>query len=67
MLPDVRYDKIFAEMGCHTELVTESEQIRPALERAFNSGKTAVINAIPDLTVLAPLHEKNIKKIRGGK
>jgi acetolactate synthase-1/2/3 large subunit len=67
MLPDVRYDKIFAEMGCHTELVTEAQQIRPALERAFNSGKTAVINAIPDATVLAPLHEANIKKIRGEK
>lgn len=67
MLPDIRYDKIFAEMGCHTELVTESEQIRPALERGFNSGKTAVINAIPDTTVLAPLHETNIKKIKGEK
>jgi acetolactate synthase-1/2/3 large subunit len=67
MLPDIRYDKIFAEMGCHTELVTEAEQIRPALERAFNSGKPAVINAIPDATVMAPLHEANIKKIRGGK
>jgi acetolactate synthase-1/2/3 large subunit len=67
MLPDIRYDKIFAEMGCHTELVTEAEQIRPALERAFNSGKPAVINAVPDATVMAPLHEANIKKIRGGK
>jgi acetolactate synthase I/II/III large subunit len=67
MLPDIRYDKIFAEMGCHTELVTEPEQIRPALERAFNSGKPAVINAIPDATVMAPLHEANIKKIRGSK
>jgi acetolactate synthase-1/2/3 large subunit len=67
MLPDVRYDKIFAEMGCHTELVTEAEQIRPALERAFNSGKPAVINAVPDSTVMAPLHEANIKKIRAGK
>ena len=54
MLPDIRYDKydkIFAEMGCHTELVTEPEQIRPAMERAFRSGKTSVINGIPDKTV----------------
>ncbi len=67
MLPDIRYDKIFAEMGCHTELVTEAVQIRPALERAFNSGKPAVINAVPDATVMAPLHEANIKKIRAAK
>jgi len=54
MLPDIRYDKIFAEMGCHTELVTEPQHLRPALERAFNSGKTSVINVIPDNTILAP-------------
>ena len=53
-LPDIRYDKTFAEMGCYTELVTEPQQIKPALERAFNSGKTSVINVIPDKTVLAP-------------
>jgi acetolactate synthase-1/2/3 large subunit len=65
MLEDIRYDKVFAEMGCHTEWVTEPEQIRPALERAFNSGKTAVINALPDKTVLAPLHEARLKVYRG--
>jgi len=54
MLPDIRYDKIFAEMGCHTELVTEPQHLRPALERAFNSGKPSVINVIPDNTVVAP-------------
>ncbi len=54
MLPDIRYDKIFAEMGCHTELVTEPQHLRPALERAFNSGKTSVINVIPDKSVVAP-------------
>lgn len=48
LLPDVRYDKIFAEMGCHTELVTEPGQIRPALDRAFASRRTAVLNLIPD-------------------
>lgn len=54
MLPDIRYDKMFAEMECHTEFVTEPEQIRPALERSFNSGKTSLINVIPDNTVLPP-------------
>jgi acetolactate synthase-1/2/3 large subunit len=64
ILPDVRYDKIFAEMGCHTELLTDPEQVRPALERAFNSGKTSVINAIGDKTVLAPLHERRVKSLQ---
>jgi acetolactate synthase-1/2/3 large subunit len=54
MLPDIRYDKMFAEVGCHTEFVTEPEQIRPALERSFNSGKTSLINVIPDNTILPP-------------
>jgi len=54
MLPDIRYDKMFAEMDCHTEFVVEPEQIRPALERSFSSGKTSLINVIPDNTVLPP-------------
>jgi len=65
MLEDIRYDRIFAEMGCHTEWVTEPGQIRPALERAFDSGKTAVISALPDKTVLAPLHEARLRVYRG--
>ena len=65
MLEDIRYDRIFAEMGCHTEWVTEAGQIRPALERAFHSGKTAVISALPDKTVLAPLHEARLRVYRG--
>ena len=54
MLPNIRYDKIFAEQGCHGEFVTEPEQIRPALERAFCSGKPSVINVIPDKTIVPP-------------
>ncbi len=51
---DIRYDKIFAEMGCHTEYVTEPQQIAPALKRALTSGKASVINIIPDSTVIPP-------------
>ncbi len=51
MLPDIRYDKIFAEMGCHGEQVETPEQIIPALERAFKSGKPAMINVIGDPSV----------------
>src|SRR5208282_4971360 len=51
MLPDIRYDKIFAEMGCHGEHVETPEQIIPALERAFKSRKPAMINVVGDTSV----------------
>lgn len=51
MLQDIRYDKIFAEMGCHGEHVEAAEQIIPALERAFKSGRPAVVNVIGDPSV----------------
>jgi acetolactate synthase-1/2/3 large subunit len=39
-----RYDKIVEAMGGHGEYVTHPDQIRPALERAFASGKAACVN-----------------------
>jgi len=39
-----RYDKIVEAMGGHGEHVTRPEEIRPALERAFASGKAACVN-----------------------
>ena len=39
-----RYDKIVEAMGGHGEYVTTPDQIRPALERAFASGKAACVN-----------------------
>ncbi|HUY28700.1 MAG TPA: thiamine pyrophosphate-binding protein [Candidatus Binataceae bacterium] len=51
MLKDIRYDKVFAEMGCHGENVETPEQIIPALERALKSGKPAMINVIGDTTI----------------
>ena len=55
MLRDIRYDKMFAEVACHTEFVTEPQQIRPALERSFKSGKTSVLNVIPDGNAVPPM------------
>jgi thiamine pyrophosphate-dependent acetolactate synthase large subunit-like protein len=48
MLPDIRYDKVFAEMGCHGEHVEKPDELVPALERALASGKTSVVNVIGD-------------------
>jgi len=54
MKKDIRYDKIFAEMGCHTEFVTKPEEVAPALKRALQSGKASVLNVIPDNDVIPP-------------
>jgi len=54
MLQDVRYDKIYNEMGCHGEHVENPDDIVPALERAFKSGKPALINVIGDKSVGHP-------------
>jgi hypothetical protein len=34
--------------GVHSEICTTAEEVRPALERAFNSGKTAVVNVMAE-------------------
>ena len=43
-----RYDKLGEALGAHGEYVDRPEQLRPALERAFASGKPAVINVVTD-------------------
>ncbi len=43
-----RYDKVAADFGAHGEFVEKPHEIRPALERAWASGKPAVVNVITD-------------------
>ena len=38
---DVRFDKIAEGFGCHGEYVEKEDEIGPAIERAYASGKTA--------------------------
>ncbi len=45
------YAKIMEGMGGYGERVTDPEQIRPALERAFGSGKAALLDIVTDQTV----------------
>ncbi|TFG02548.1 MAG: thiamine pyrophosphate-binding protein [Promethearchaeota archaeon] len=56
-LPDFNFAKCAEGFGCYGEVVNEPNQIKPALERAKNSGKPAVIDVkiafnIPDGTKL---------------
>lgn len=43
-----RYDKVVEAFGGHGEYVTKPDQIRPAIERAFASGKPACVNVVMD-------------------
>jgi 2-hydroxyacyl-CoA lyase 1 len=46
--PNLRFDVMMEALGGHGELVEGPEEIRPALERAFSSGKASVVNVIMD-------------------
>jgi acetolactate synthase-1/2/3 large subunit len=43
-----RFDKMAEALGCHSEYVEEPGEIRPALERAFASGRPALVNVKTD-------------------
>jgi acetolactate synthase-1/2/3 large subunit len=47
-LGPTRYDLAAAGFGAHAELVTNASGIRPALERAFASGRPACLNVMTD-------------------
>ncbi len=56
-MPGCDYGKIAQGFGCYGEEVTDPNEIKPALERAKNSGKPAVIDVkikfdTPDITKL---------------
>ena len=46
--PAMRFDLMMEAFGGHGEYVEKPDEIRPALERAFNSGKAALVNVIMD-------------------
>ncbi|MHB1128071.1 MAG: hypothetical protein ACYC2T_14175 [Bacillota bacterium] len=55
-MSELRYDKMFETIGVHGELVVDPADIKPALTRAFNSGKTAIVNIMVDKMVVHPQH-----------
>ena len=50
----VDYHKLVQALGGFGALVESPDQIRPALEAAFASGKTACINVMTDTTTVSP-------------
>jgi acetolactate synthase-1/2/3 large subunit len=52
--PETRYDTVVEALGGHAELVREPGDLRGALDRAFASGKPALVNVLTDPTVAYP-------------
>ena len=49
---DTRYDKYAESLGAYGELVTEPGEIKPALQRAFDSGLPAVLDVRTDPSIM---------------
>jgi len=52
--PGCRYDQVVEALGGHGEMVEHPDDLRPALERAFESGKPALVNVMTDPSVVYP-------------
>jgi acetolactate synthase I/II/III large subunit len=52
--PATRYDEMVSALGGHGELVERPQDLKPALERAFASGKPACVNVLTDPDVVYP-------------
>jgi acetolactate synthase-1/2/3 large subunit len=52
--PGTRYDQVVEALGGHGELVEKPAELKPALERAFASGKPACVNVLTDPSVVYP-------------
>ncbi len=46
--PGCRYDRVVEALGGHGELVERPDELRPALDRAFESGRPALVNVLTD-------------------
>ena len=58
--PETRYDEVAAALGGHGELVRTPDELRPALERAFESGKPALVNVLTDPSRRVPALRPNL-------
>ena len=52
--PETRYDEVAKALGCEGEFVRTPSELRPALIRAFESGKPTVVNVLTDPSVAYP-------------
>ncbi len=52
--PETPYEKVVEALGCEGAVVREPGELRPALERAFESGRPTLINVLTDPEVVYP-------------
>ena len=52
--PETRYDELVETLGCDGILVREPGELKPALERAFASGRPTLVNVLTDPEVVYP-------------
>jgi len=52
--PETRYDQLVESLGCEGILVREPRELKPALERAFASGRPTLVNVFTDPEVVYP-------------
>jgi len=52
--PETRYHELVEALGCEGFLVREPGELRPALERAFASGRPTLVNVLTDPEVAYP-------------
>ena len=52
--PETRYDQLVESLGCDGILVREPGELKPALERAFASGRPTLVNVLTDPEVVYP-------------
>jgi acetolactate synthase-1/2/3 large subunit len=54
LTPETRYDQVVEALGGHGELVSRADDLKPALARAFEAGKPALVNVLTDPDVIYP-------------
>jgi acetolactate synthase I/II/III large subunit len=52
--PETPYEKVVEALGCDGVLVSHPDELRPALERAFGSGRPTLVNVLTDPEVVYP-------------
>jgi len=52
--PGTRYDEVVRALGGHGALVERPDELRPALGRAFEAGRPALVNVLTDPSVAYP-------------
>jgi acetolactate synthase I/II/III large subunit len=52
--PETPYERMVEALGCEGILVREPAELRPALERAFASGRPTLVNVLTDPDVVYP-------------